>query len=214
MATLKILTGQRYLGGAKIDAISVFADLLLTAQKICGFVYYLLDNLVWVANIGVISHEHYNATKWRFWKKVFNLIKNWCQFGRAILLYIINVKQLRQLERDLSKYDDLVCGERNLRATDAMSKFITQHSNVYEQMFVIARNSMRILQLNYKLDIVFWRDIFNPIIINCFGIIQNITALFKIWLKRRYNKLSGRCIQVKDFVNFLPDMAEYSKPQQ
>lgn len=51
-----------------------------------------------------------------------------------------------------------------------MRKYILQHSNVYDQMFVIVRNTARIMQLNYKLKIIFWKDIFNPIFITVLGI--------------------------------------------
>ena len=142
---------------------------------------------MWVANVGLISDALYNKSRWKFWKKVFNLIKNWSQWGRAILLFYINRKKLRDIQKELDKHDSLVCGSENLKATELMRKFITQHSNVYDQMFVIIRNTVRIMQLNYKLEIVFWKDIFHPIFICFLGIFQNITALFKIWLKKRYN---------------------------
>ena len=55
----------------------VFANLLLTLTKISSFVYYLLDNLMWVANVGMLSKSVFDYDKWKFWKKVFNLIRNY-----------------------------------------------------------------------------------------------------------------------------------------
>jgi hypothetical protein len=53
------------------------ANFLLTLTKVSSFVYYLLDNLMWVANVGVLSERVFNYEKWKFWKKVFSLIKNY-----------------------------------------------------------------------------------------------------------------------------------------
>lgn len=80
-------------------------------------------------------------------------------------------------------------------------------------MFVLTRNTMRIMMLNYKLKIVFWKDIFHPILISFMSIVQNITALFKIWLKKRYNSFSGKIIRVKDFMMLLPRMEEFSRKE-
>jgi hypothetical protein len=65
--------------------------------------------------------------------------------------------------------------------------------------------------LNYKLKIVFWKDVFHPILVTFLSIVQNITALFKIWLKKRYNALSGRIIRIQDFWMLLPRIDEFSR---
>jgi hypothetical protein len=101
----------------------------------------------------------------------------------------------------------------NYEATETMRRYIMQHSEVYDQMFVLTRNTMRIMMLNYKLKIVFWKDVFHPILISFMSIVQNITALFKIWLKKRYNSFSGKIIRVKDFMMLLPRMEEFSRKE-
>ena len=73
---------------------------------------------------------------------------------------------------------------------------------------------MRIMMLNYKLKIVFWKDLFHPILISFMSIVQNITALFKIWLKKRYNSFSGKIIKVKDFIELQKGMKEYERANQ
>jgi hypothetical protein len=78
-------------------------------------------------------------------------------------------------------------------------------------MFVLVRNTIRIMMLNYKLKIVFWKDVFHPILVTFLSIVQNITALFKIWLKKRYNTLSGKTIRVQDYIDLLPRMDQLSK---
>lgn len=51
-----------------------------------------------------------------------------------------------------------------------MRRYIMQHSEVYDQMIVLIRNTMRIMKLNYKLKIVFWKDFFHPILVSFMSI--------------------------------------------
>ena len=75
-------------------------------------------------------------------------------------------------------------------------------------MFVLVRNTLRILILNYKLRIVFWKDLFHPIFVSFLGIFQNITAFFKIWLAQRHNRFDSKLIRMQDFLKFMPRMEE------
>lgn len=52
-----------------------------------------------------------------------------------------------------------------------MRSYILQNSKVYDQMFVLLRNIIRIMMLNYKLKIVFWKDIFHPILVTFLSIV-------------------------------------------
>ena len=168
--------------------------------------------MMWVASVGMLPTSAFNHDRWKFWKKVFNLIKNYTQLFRAYLLYKINLRKLVKIEESLSDHSALLCGESNYEATELMRTYINQHSNVYDQMFVLIRSFVRIMMLNYKLKIVFWRDLFHPIFVTFMSITQNIIALFKIWLKKRYNFLSGKLVRVQDYVALLPQMeAQFSK---
>jgi hypothetical protein len=62
--------------------------------------------------------------------------------------------------------------------------------------------------LNFKLRIPFWKNFFHPIAVTFLGLVQNITSLFKIWLKHRYLTLNDRMVRVKDFIRFLPRVKE------
>ena len=53
------------------------ANFLLTLTKVASFFYYLLDNSLWLADVGMIGDPIFNKKRWKFWKKVFNLIKNY-----------------------------------------------------------------------------------------------------------------------------------------
>ena len=78
-------------------------------------------------------------------------------------------------------------------------------------MFVLVRNTLRILILNYKLRIVFWKDLLHPIFVSFLGIFQNITAFFKIWLAQRHNRFDSKLIRMQDFLKFMPRMEELNR---
>ena len=80
-------------------------------------------------------------------------------------------------------------------------------------MFVMVRNVIRIVLLNYKLKIVFWKDVFHPIFICVLSIAQNITALFKIWLKKKNNHFSSNMIRVKDYIKQLNKIDEFNRSE-
>lgn len=214
LAILKCVAPSYLNQDQRVNAKVVFANTLLTLTKISTFLYYVLDNLMWIASVGMIPDRIFNRERWKFWKKVLNLVKNYTQLVRAYLLYLLNSRKLEKIEFELSQFDSQVCGHMNYEATETMRRYIMQHSEVYDQMFVLTRNTIRIMMLNYKLKIFFWKDVFHPILISFMGIVQNITTLFKIWLKKRYNSFSGKIIRVKDFMILLPRMEEFSRREQ
>lgn len=73
-------------------------------------------------------------------------------------------------------------------------------------MFVFVRNILRIMMLNFKLKIRPWKNIFHPILISFFGLVQNITALFKIWMKQKHNKFNGKLLRMQDVIKYMPRM--------
>jgi hypothetical protein len=104
LALTKLLA-PKYLNGQQVNAKVIFANFLLTLTKASSFVYYLLDNLMWVANVGMLGPAIFDYERWKFWKKVFNLIRNYTQLIRAILLYKINARKLQKQKNELDKYD-------------------------------------------------------------------------------------------------------------
>ena len=59
---------------------------------------------------------------------------------------------------------------------------------MYDHIFVLVRNTLRIFMLNYKLKLPIHRDIWNPIVVTQLGIAMSITGIFKIWMKERNKK--------------------------
>ena len=110
-------------------------------------------------------------------------------------MFKIAQKKIDDYESELQPYENCVVGQE-LKATELVRKLINQKLKLYEQMFVLVGNTLKILMLNYKLNVPVYRRLFHPILICVFGIFQNIVALFKIWLKKRYHKTSGRLLKV------------------
>jgi len=69
-------------------------------------IYYMLDNLLWVVKVGMLGEKIIDVTRLKFWKMVFNLIKNWSQLGRSILLFRIYRKSEIAIEKSLDKHRD------------------------------------------------------------------------------------------------------------
>lgn len=61
---------------------------------------------MWVANVGMLGESVFNYARWTFWKKVFNLSRNYTQLLRAVLLYKINKRKLDKIEVEMSKYNN------------------------------------------------------------------------------------------------------------
>lgn len=61
--------------------------------RICGFFYYLLDNVVWFSNMGMIEKKIFNKLKWKRLKDVFSLIKNWTEVFKSIYIWYKTCKK-------------------------------------------------------------------------------------------------------------------------
>jgi hypothetical protein len=80
---------------------------------------------MWVANVGMLGPAIFDYERWKFWKKVFNLIRNYTQLIRAILLYKINARKLQKQKNELDKYDNQLCGTQNYKVTECMRHYIS-----------------------------------------------------------------------------------------
>jgi hypothetical protein len=146
----------------------------------------------------------FNRKKWKKYKDILSLVRNWFPLFKSMIQYRLTRKKLEKFDKELSVYDNQVVGTTCFEATDIMRKYINLKPKLYDQLFVLVRNTLRILMLNFKLRIPFWKNIFHPIAVTFLGLIQNITSLFKIWLKHRYLTLNNRLVRVKDFIRLLP----------
>ena len=90
-----------------------------------------------------------------------------------------------KLKAQLQLYNDKVVGTTCIEATELLAIFIRQKLKMYDHIFVLFRNSFRIMMLNYKLQIPIARNFLNPIFVAEVGVVMSITGIFKIWMKTR-----------------------------
>ena len=191
--------------------ISVLENALLLVTKLASVFYYLLDNAVWFFNVGVVSKQIVTKSYWKKKKDIFNLVRNWAQIFRSMILVFKAQNELAKIENELKQYSTRVVGTTCLKATELVRKYINQKQKMYDHMFVFVRNIMRVMMLNYKLKISPWINIFHPIVVTVFGIVQNITALFKIWMKQKHTNYDNRMIRMQDFIRLMPRMEELAQ---
>ena len=135
------------------------------------------------------SDKHQKVIK--RWKDWFNLSRNWFQLFRSVAKVRKANTRLDEMEAELIQYNDKVVGTTSLKATELVRLFIKQKLKMYDHIFVLLRNSFRIMMLNYKLKLPIHRDIFNPIVIAFIGVMMSITGIFKIWMKERGKNAYG-----------------------
>ena len=104
--------------------VSIFSSLLLVVTKIATTLYYCIDNLNWIFNVGVVSKNNVDRKFWKKWKAILNLIRNWTQFVRSIILCRQVYIRQTELAKELSFYDDEVIGPGCFKATELLRKYI------------------------------------------------------------------------------------------
>lgn len=75
----------------KNEVNHILVKYLSLCARICGFFYYILDNLVWFANMGMISNFAFKNLKWKRAKDMFTLIKNWLEVFKSIIVWMESV---------------------------------------------------------------------------------------------------------------------------
>lgn len=80
-----------------------FVFLVELVGKVCGFFYYLLDNVVWIANIGMIKKFVFKNVKWKRIKDLFTLVKNWASLIKSLLVWYRSIMQEKKIIEELDK---------------------------------------------------------------------------------------------------------------
>lgn len=157
--------------GHLTPAIPALDNLLQIISKTASVGYYFLDNLFWVISVGNVSDKVFNRKKWKYYKDILSLIRNWFPLFRSIILFKLTRRKLAKLSKELDKFENQVVGTTCFEATELSRKYINTKPKLYDELFVIIRNALRILMLNFKLKIVFWKNIFHPIAVTMLGLV-------------------------------------------
>ena len=82
--TMKSIFIEFDFSGASSDVLDNSLKLVI---KFSGFFYYILDNMIWVLNVGVISDQIVRRGVMKKTKDIFSLIKNYFQVFRSIIMF-------------------------------------------------------------------------------------------------------------------------------
>ena len=72
--TLKSVWTERQISA---NSYEVLDNTMKIVIKLSGFFYYMLDNMLWVINVGVISKRVAFYSTMKSWKNIFSLVYNY-----------------------------------------------------------------------------------------------------------------------------------------
>ena len=131
-ARLKSALYSIFVEGHLTPAIPALDNLLEIIAKTASVGYYFLDNLFWVISVGMVGDKMFSRKKWKKYKDIFSLVRNWFPLFRSIILYRLTSKKLEKIDKELSVYDNQVIGTTCFEATELMRKYINLKPTLYD----------------------------------------------------------------------------------
>ncbi|CAG9331290.1 unnamed protein product [Blepharisma stoltei] len=169
------------------DAIII----LKLVRHIAGAIYYILDNLVWVAQIGVISKVITNAN----WK--WESTKDAASFVRYILLLIINLFSVRkrraketELIEELESDPGRIINYDNHGYKKMLSLVKIRTKRRYQALDIM-KNFLRIFMLMKSLKLPFTQNVSGVFYSIC-GITSSALAIFKLLTLKTQIRIEGK----------------------
>ena len=157
-------------------------DLVLVLKQmrhLTAAVYYLLDNLVWIAQIGVISKFI------SFINVKLESTKNAASLFRYILLVIITLlsfikrqKKQKDLTKSLKRMPNSVVTPGSISYKNTLS-LLKARTKLRYQVLDVTKNFLRILMLIESLEIP-GSSRLSPIFISLCGLVSSTLAIFKL----------------------------------
>jgi hypothetical protein len=144
-----------------------------------SFVYYILDNLVWAADIGIINKFIYNANiKWKRTKDLASLTRCICE----LILSFFNIretqKKLKLLESQLDTIPSSVL-TKDSKVVEILRNLVQYRSNFRYDLFDLIQNILRLLMLCKSLRLLTHSNMSNTFVAIC-GILASLLSLFKM----------------------------------
>ena len=144
-----------------------------------SFVYYILDNLVWAADIGIINKFIYNANiKWKLTKDLASLTRCICE----LILSFFNIretqKKLKVLESQLDTIPSSVL-TKDSKVAEILRNLVQYRSNFRYDLFDVIQNILRLLMLCKSLRLLVHRHMSNTFVAIC-GVLASLLSLFKM----------------------------------
>lgn len=82
--------------------------------------------------MGNVSEKVFNRKKWKKYKDIFSLIRNWFPLFRSIIVYKLTKKKLEKIHKELTAFDNQVVGTTCFEATELIRKYINLKPTLYD----------------------------------------------------------------------------------
>ena len=130
----------------------------------------------------------FNKVKWKQVKDMFTLAKNWTEVFKSLIIFYRSMQKERKIFEQLEQYDSCVVACREGQEdphliTKLVRSLIKQRQKRRNCFVTVLQNALRILMLNYRLDLPLKRCL-HPIFVSVCGIVSNLVSIFKIWEKQ------------------------------
>ena len=82
--------------------------------------------------MGNVSDKVFNRKKWKKYKDICSLVRNWFPLFRSLIVYKRTRKKLEKIFNELSEFDNQVVGTTCFEATELMRKYINLKPTLYD----------------------------------------------------------------------------------
>ncbi|CDW81101.1 pex11 domain containing protein [Stylonychia lemnae] len=172
----------------------VIIRVLQTFSFIFAFQLYLSDNILWLANMGIIKKMIFQKVKWKRLKDFFALWKNVIEIIKYVLEQLRNLKKQHDVKARMEQLNEEVITQ-NSEAHELVRKLIILRQKLRYTYVAIFQNSLRILMLLFRLRMPIISDFVHPITVSICGIISNYLGILKLF------KESKRLVKLKKVDN-------------
>jgi len=177
---LKFLDSLQKISNTFQDAKKALLIRILTLlSNVCAFFYYISDNIVWFANIGMVRKVVYHKLKWKRFKDFFCLWKNAFNIARAVLIWLKNYKKEHDMLAKLNKRSFHLVQLNSEAHSQIRELIIFKRKRRFEELSLF-QSMLRIVMLIYRLKIPPFCHKIHPIVVAICGGISNLIAIFKL----------------------------------
>ena len=155
-----------------------------------SFLFYISDNLVWFANMGIIGHRTTLFSfhlEWRGLKDVIALWKNLIELVKYAVDALRNFWRQHDLITVLSKMEEHIVSKsgRGPTSYEMLRELISLRSKMRFIIMGTLQNLLRITMLTHRLRFPLAHEWIHPIGVCVCGIASNIIAIAKLFREKK-----------------------------
>eukprot|EP00347_Sterkiella_histriomuscorum_P014964 403358829 len=162
----------------------VLIKILKTISFVCTFFLYLSDNILWLANMGIIKKIFFQKVKWKRFKDFFALWKNIVEIIKQSFEQLRNLKKQHDVQVRMSQIEN----EKILPKSEAhelVRKLIILRKKLRFTLIGIIQNILRTVMLLFRLKMPYMHEIFHPIFISQCGMLSSYLGILKLFKEKK-----------------------------